>query len=162
MKFQLKFIVFILLIINNIYNISNASAQNKNGGSIRVGFSKVEGYLLKPGLEPRSGYFIQLFSRKEQFDHHFIFDKAKKVKPINLKGIVVMVCAAPKSKLGTSIILDKIIKKAGVMEVYFIKKAGKSTTNLTTPFCMYSTGKDESLSGIDYYVDGKLEMDLRN
>jgi hypothetical protein len=129
-----------------------------------VGFSKLEGYFVKPGMEPKSGLNTQLFARKEQFDEYFISKviPGKKISKIDFSRYVVLVCMSAKTNIETTLKLEKILKKNGTMEIYFKAVYGKKLVSAIIPACFYITAIDKSLSGMVYYVNGKLVQDVQN
>jgi len=152
-----------LFLAISLVSINIANAQNKSAQVTKVNFTKLSGFTLKPEAEPRSGYFTQLFARKVQFDQHFNPDKGKSSSLINFDKFSVLAGAVAKSKYETTISIEKIQKNKGVMEVYFITTTGKKLeTRKTVPQVLYTIGQDNSIFGINYYVNGKLEMELRN
>ena len=137
--------------------------QKKKATGQGIGFSKLDGYVLKPESEPKPGvFFSELISRQVRFDELFKPEKGKKLKPIQFKNLVVVAGALPKTKLETNLVLEKIVKNKDILEVYFKKTEGRNPGNGKAPFCLYTTALDNSISGLDYYLNGKLEMELRN
>ena len=137
--------------------------QKKKATGQIIGFSKLDGYVLKPEAEPKPGvFFSELISRQVRFDETFKPVKGKKLKPIPFNNFVVIAGALPKTKVETNLVLEKVVKNNGILEVYFKKTEGKNPGNGKVPFCVYTTALDNSISGLDYYLNGKLEMELRN
>jgi hypothetical protein len=143
--------------------LKEVRASERNGGPVKVSFTKLVGFTLKPEAEPKTGYFTQLFARKVQFDQHFVGSQGKTSSQINFDKYVVLACATPKSKLETNMSLEKILKSNGVLEVYFVKIVGKKPEiKKSIPQAMYTIALDNSYSSIKYFVDGKLVWDLQN
>jgi hypothetical protein len=132
--------------------------------SAPVGFSKLDGYFVKPGMEPKSGLNTQLFARKEQFDEYFISKvmPGKKISKLDFSRYVVLVCMSAKTNVETTLKLEKVLKKNGTMEIYFTAVYGKKLTSPFIPACFYTTAIDKSLSGMVYYINGKLVQDVQN
>lgn len=130
----------------------------------QVGFSKLEGYFVKPGMEPKSGLNTQLFARKEQFDEYFISKviPGKKISKLDFTRYVVLVCMSAKTNVETTLKLEKILKRNGSMEIYFTAVYGKKLASPMIPACFYTTATDKSLSGMAYYVNGKMVQDVQN
>jgi len=163
MMYQLTKAISIFIFIWSFSFSTIAQSSKKNNPKVKVNFTKLSGFSLKPEAEPKSGYFTQLFARKIQFDQHFNGSGGKISSQINFEKFVVLACAVPKSKFETNISLEKILKDNGVMKVYFITTIGKKPeTKKTIPQAMYTMAQDNSIYGIDYFVDGKMVMDLRN
>ena len=119
-----KSICLIFLIFSYSF-VKESKAVERNGGPVKVSFTKLAGFTLKPEAEPKTGYFTQLFARKNKFDQHFNGSPGKNSSQINFDKFVVIACATQKSKLETNISLEKILKNYGVLEVYFVKTVGK-------------------------------------
>jgi hypothetical protein len=130
----------------------------------QVGFSKLEGYFVKPGMEPKSGLNTQLFARKAQFDEYFIskVTPGKKITQLDFNRYVVLVCMSAKTNIETTMKLEKVLKKNGTMEIYFTAVYGKKLASPIIPACFYTTAIDKSLSGMVYYINGKLVQDVQN
>jgi len=130
----------------------------------QVGFSKMEGYFVKPGMEPKTGLNTQLFARKEQFDEYFISKvmPGKKISKLDFSRYVVLVCMSAKTNVETTLKLEKVLKKNGTMEIYFTATYGKKLPASVIPACFYTTAIDKSLSGMVYYINGKLVQDVQN
>ena len=130
----------------------------------QVGFTKLEGYFVKPGMEPKSGLNTQLFARKEQFDEYFISKviPGKKISRLDFTRYVVLVCMAAKTNIETTLKLEKVLKKNGTMEIYFTAVYGKKLPASVIPACFYTTAIDKSLSGMVYYINGKMVQDVQN
>ncbi len=150
----------ILIAIALFYHPQQGFAQ----ASTSVGFSKLEGYAVRPGMEPAGGMTTQLFARREQFDQNFVPAplKGRKAPYVDFNRFVVLACIAPKTNVETTLTLQKIRKNNGIMEVYFLSKTGNKSKNAVAPCCLYTTAVDKSLSSIVYYLNGKVYLDLRN
>lgn len=126
-------------------------------------FSAVNGYRLKAGTHPGKGYIFQLYARNDDLAKSFEKNPASKNSSrINFNSSSLVACINEKSGNELFITLEKIEKKDGVMGVYFKTSAGKKLPAPVNSFGLYSVGLDKSLSGIDYYVNGKLVQELRN
>ncbi len=138
---------------------TTGTAQKKT----TVPFSKISGYRPRLNPYPGAGYTTQLFARKEQFDLNFekIPGTSGVINP-NFSRHVVLSCYGEKTRTETILTLEKIEKENGILKVFFKAIAGKKIAKEIIPSCLYSTGIDRSLSGIDYYINGKLQQELRN
>jgi len=151
------FFCFLILLFSAI----NGFAQK----GVNVGFSKIEGFEIKSGMEPVSGMYAQTYSRKAQFDDVFVVKKAPGIKPGKLDFNRFMVISFSTSKSTTETIykLEKIRKNQGVLEVYFVSSTQNKQMKLAkAAYCLYSTAKDESLKGMIYYLNGKVFQDVQN
>ena len=127
-----------------------------------VPFSKISGYRPKSGIFPAGELNTQLFSRKEQFDYYFEPVPGTKPSVLNFSNQTIVACWAGHMINETSLSLEKIFKRNGVMEVYFKAVYGRKIKGGVVPSCFYNIGVDRSLSGINYYINGKLVQELRN
>jgi hypothetical protein len=155
MKFGIAFALIFLL---QAFTFS-LSAQKKT----TVPFSKVNGYQPRLNSYPGEGFSPQLFARKEQFDLYF--EKVKGASgetKLNFSRYVLLSCYGEKTFTETKLTIEKIVKENGIMSVFFKAAYGKKLNKSTTPSCLYSTAIDRSISGIDYYLNGKLLQELRN
>ena len=156
MKIFIHFLLLSVLVWLPLSSFKQKAAQ--------VGFSKLEGYFVKPGMEPKSGLNTQLFARKEQFDEYFISKviPGKKISKLDFSRYVVLVCMSAKTNVETTLKLEKVLKKNGTMEIYFNAVYGKKLPAPIIPACFYTTAIDKSLSGMVYYINGKLVQDVQN
>ena len=149
----------LLLLGFNVFILQGNPSQISNS----IGFSKVIGYEMRPGMEPTSGFNTQIFARKEQFDQNFVSKPVKgKASKLDFSRFILMVCTSAKSNIETTLSLQKLIKKDGVFEVYFTAKYGKALKVPAAASCLYSTAIDKSLNGIVFYINGKMVQDVRN
>lgn len=125
-------------------------------------FQPVKGYSLVEGKQPASGQYAQMIFR-EQILHMFFTkqDKANK-KSIDFENNTLVCMVAAKSKVETTITLDKILKENKKLLFYFVSKKGKSVKNGMIPWCLYSMKRDKDIHGIAYYLDGQLVEDVKN
>jgi hypothetical protein len=156
---KMKITLSVAALVFWILPLFTASAQ-KSGSS---GFTKVQGYKPRAGVNPGKEYLMQVFTGKTLFEG--MFEKVPGAKTPALpdfgkKGLLA--CISPATSLETSISLEKLLKKDGVLLVYFSVKSGKKSAAATVPFGLFSISLDRSLSGIDYYINGKLVQELRN
>jgi len=160
-SYFLTILSFGLLFVSFFFVAHTVGKPLQNGSSI--GFAKIEGFFLRPEMVPKTEFNTQIFARKEQFDQHFVTRPGKgKVSKLDFSKYIVVVCSSPKSTIETTLSLQKIIKKAGVFEIYFLAKYGKHIKLPVSSTCLYSTAIDKSLTGIVFYVNGKLVQDVRN
>jgi hypothetical protein len=134
------------------------NGQTKKSGS----FTRIEGYRPKANSFQEEGFSTILFSGKKQFET--VFEKIPGAKPgkMSFDGKAVVACFGKKTNTETALSLDKISKRDGVMEVYFKAVYGKKMSSGILPSCLYNIVVDRSLSGINYYINGKLVQELRN
>jgi hypothetical protein len=127
-----------------------------------VGFGKMYGFSLRPGKEPPTGLETQLFARKSQFDEYFVQTPGQKASKTDFSRFVALTCRSARTNVETSITLEKVEKYDGVMEIFFRVTYGKKLAKSYVPVAVYSTGIDKSLTGMIFYVNGQMVMDLRN
>lgn len=155
----MKIIVSVAAILFWILPLFTASAQ-KSGNSA---FSRIQGYKPKSGVNPGKEYLLQVFTGKTLFED--MFEKIPGAKTSGLPDFSkksLLACIGPATSFETTISLEKMMKKDGVLQVYFLAQTGKKSASAIVPFGIFSISPDRSLSGIDYFINGKLVQELRN
>ena len=155
----MKLIVAAALFMPLLLIPAKAHVQKPN----KVPFSLIQGYRPRANAFPGPGFNTQLFARKDQFELNFEkVPGAAAVSKLDFAKFVVLACYGDKTTIETTLSLEKIEKQNGIMKVYFKKVAGGKRTTPIAPCCLYTTGIDRSLNGIDYYINGKLQEEIRN
>lgn len=128
-----------------------------------IPFSAISGYRIKSNAISGKGFNFQLYARDEAFSSSFEkVPGAKTSSKLNFSLVSVIACIGEKTNNDARITLEKVIRKDGIMEVYFKSTSGEKLSAPRNPFGLYSIGIDRSMSGIDYYMNGKLVQELRN
>lgn len=157
MKFlNLKNLLILLML--PLMAVQPASAQGKKTAA----FLRIEGYKPKPNAHSGVGQATHLFSGKKQFDALFEKVPGAKGDKVNFDERAVVACLGSKTSAGSTITLEKMSKKEGVLELFFKSDNGKKQVPGTFPFCLYNIPVDRNLNGIRYYLNGKLLEELLN
>jgi hypothetical protein len=147
--------IFLLLAFAGL----QGSAQGKKN---LPAFIRIEGYRPKLNAHQGEDLATHLFSSKKQFDALFEKKPASRADKISFENRAVVACLGSKNSPEARLSLEKINKKDGVLEVYFKADYEKKQGAGSAPFCLYNILVDRSLSGINYYINGKLTEELRN
>lgn len=128
-----------------------------------IPFQKLSGYVLNENKQPSYGNFAQLIFRDHIFSLFFSPKNPKEKLPaIDFENQTVICLIGAKSKIETTLTLDKIVKENDKYLFYFVSKKGKSLKTSIAPYCIYSMKRDKTIRGISYFLDGNLIEDVKN
>jgi hypothetical protein len=141
---------------------SPSFSQSKKKAGTGIAFNPIEGYRPKTNHFQEAGLNTQIFTTQKQFDA--LFEKIPKANAAKIRfdNRAVLACSGDKTSTETKLSLEKISKKDGVLLVYIKAEYGNKLRSPMVPFCLYNIAADPSLSGVDYYINGKLVQELRN
>lgn len=152
----LKLIAAILLFVHPSF------AQTKKMAGNGITFSRIDGYKPKINHFQEAGLSTQIFTSQKQFEALFEKIPNTKTSKFSFEKRAVLACYGEKTTTETSLSLEKISKKDGVLQVYIKAAYGKKLPAAFMPSCLYSIAADPTLSGVDYFINGKLVQELRN
>jgi hypothetical protein len=156
MKQLIFFFIQILSICLFPYNAESQAKKN-------FPFHKVEGFRPRLNAFTGTGLTVEMFSGKDAFLN--IFEKSSGHKTSSgpdYSRETLIACFGNKTTTETMVSLEKIEGSGGVLRVYFKAVYGKKLARPMVPYAVYRFVHDPSLSGIDYYINGKLFQELRN
>jgi hypothetical protein len=148
----------VLLVLLTFLPGKESHAQRRSAAS----FTRIDGFRPKTGSFPSNGFSTELYSTKQQFENKFEKIPGSKTGKASFENKAVVACCGEKTNTETNLSLEKVQKRGEVMEVYFKAVYGKQLSSSTVPCCLYNIQVDRSLSGINYYINGKLVQELRN
>ena len=156
----MKHLIFVFIQILSICLFPfNAESQAKKN----FPFHKVEGFRPRLNAFTGTGLTVEMFSGKDAFLN--VFEKSTGQKTSSgpdYSKETLIACFGNKTSTETMVSLEKIEGSGGVLRVYFKAVYGKKLARPMVPFAVYRFVHDPSLSGIDYYINGKLFQELRN
>jgi hypothetical protein len=140
---------------------SFSQTKKKADGGMTT-YTRIEGYRPKNNHFQEAGFNTQIFTVQKQFDA--LFEKVPNAKAgkIRFDNRAVLACYGAGTTTETKLSLDKISKKDGILQVYIRADYGKKLPSAMVPSCLYNIVADQSLSGVDYFINGKLVQELRN
>ena len=137
-------------------------SQTKKKADGGMTFTRIEGYRPKNNHFQEAGLSTQIFTAQKQFDA--LFEKVPNAKAgkIRFDNRAVLACYGAGTTTETKLTLEKISKKDGILQVFIKADYGKKLPSAIVPSCLYNIVADQSLSGVDYFINGKLVQELRN
>jgi hypothetical protein len=156
-----RFLFIVLFSFGSFLTFINTNSVGQASGSIP--FTRLEGFQPKPAAVPKTGYFNQLYYNLNDFNGEFTSQPVSGQKSFqpDFKKNYVIVCVGSKSASASGLKIEKLVKKQTVLHVYYLTTTDKKLSS-SPPVCVFSTPIDLSLSGMVYYVNGKVVLDVRN